>query len=64
MFSKFSLNMPKIKPPKKVEVFNFRNKVNQQKFNVVTSNCPSLSDVFDTEENLNMFNFQFLDPLS
>jgi hypothetical protein len=63
MLSKFSLNMPKIKPPKKVEVYNFGNKVNQEKFKVVTSNCPSLSDVFDTEEDLNIQTEQFLKRL-
>ena len=60
MLSKFSLNMSKIKPPKKVEVYNFRNKVNQEKFRVATSNSPRLSEVFDTEENINIQTENFI----
>ena len=61
MISKFSLTMSKEKPPKKkVEVFNFRNKVNPEKFRAATSYSPSLSDLFDTEEDINVQTEKFL----
>ena len=63
MLSKFSLTIPKTKPPNKVEVFNFKNKVNLEKFKVATSTCPSLSHVFDTEEDLNIQTEKFLKRL-
>ena len=53
--------MSKEKPPKKkVEVFNFRNKVNPEKFRAATSYSPSLSDLFDTEEDINVKTKKFL----
>jgi hypothetical protein len=64
MLSKFSLTMPKTKPPQKTEVFNFKNKVNQEKFKVLTSNFPSLSKVFDTEEDINIQTEKFLKVLN
>ena len=63
MLSKFSLTMSKIKPPKKDEVFNFRNKDNLIKFMEATSNCPSLSNVFDTKDDLNIQTEKFLKTL-
>ena len=63
MISKFSLTMPKIKPSNKVEVFNFRNKVSQRKFKIATSNNSRLSEVFDTEKDLNIQTEQFLKRL-
>ena len=60
MLTKFSLTMAKMNPPQKVEVFNFRDKVSQEKFKVATSNCPSLSDVFNTDEDINIQTEKFL----
>jgi hypothetical protein len=63
ILTKFSLNMAKIKPPKKVEVFNFKNKVNQEKFKKVTSNCPGLFNVFETQEDINIQTEKFMKRL-
>ena len=60
MISKFNLTTTKIEPIKKVEVFNFRNKENQEKFTKVTSTSTSLSEVFDTTENINIQTEKFI----
>ena len=63
MLSKFNLTGANSEPIKKVEVFNFKNKENQRKFTKETSTSTSLSEVFDTNENINIQTEKFLKRL-
>ena len=60
MLSKFSLTMPKDEPKKRIEVFNFKDRSNEEKFKETTSSTPSLSKVFDTTEDVNIQTQKFL----
>ena len=64
MLAKFNLTIPKKEPNKKVEVFNFKNKSNQDIFREATSNTTNLSEVFDTKEDINIQTEKFLKRLN
>ena len=64
MISKFNLTVPKSETPKMVEVFDFKNKANQEKFREATSTSTYLSEVFETTENINIQTKQFIKRLN
>ena len=53
MLSRFNLKVSEKEPDKRVEVFNFKSKKNQQKFTEETSRDNKLSKIFDSGEDLN-----------
>ena len=53
LLSKFKLKSMKKKPKAKIEVFNFKNKTNQEKFRQETGSTKKLSEVFDTNQDIN-----------
>ena len=63
LLSKFNLFVEESDTKERHEVFNFRSKSNQEKFKEVTSSSTWLSEVFDTEEDINTQTTKFLKRL-
>ena len=63
LISKFKLKHIKKKPKERVEVYNFKNKTNQDKFRHETSITKKLSEVFDTNKDINEQTNMFLKRL-
>ena len=63
LLAKFSLRTEDKEALERMEVFNFRSKINQDKFKIVTSTSTKLSEVFDTDEDINVKTKNFLKRL-
>ena len=63
LLSKFRLPVEVSMKKERVEIFNFRNKANQEMFKAATSKTTKLSEVFDTNEDINTQTKKFLKRL-
>ena len=63
LLSKFRIPVEVNTDKERVEIFNFRNKTNQKIFTEATSNTTKLSEVFETNEDINTQTKKFLKRL-
>ena len=62
--TQFKINWTKKDKLKRIKIFNFRDKIGQEKFKIMTNNSTKLSSVFDTQDDIELQSKKFLKELS
>ena len=62
--TQFNINWTKKDKPKRLETFNFQDKIGQEKFKIMTNNLTKLSSVFDTQDDIELQIKKLLKELS